>query len=361
MTEETPNEPDLLEALSGLRRLREPYDGPLRETVHDSLTEYPVLEALPVVEIGAGIGQLRGWLPAPIAAQAVHTDPEPRLLQVLSRASPEARVQRARAQELPFENGACGGVLALCVFDALGNEAEQSAALDEFARILAPGGRFVHFLDMGALLEHAFDEFDEQGLVPIPNVFTDPDEQEWPLDLLLLERDWLEHVLLYAHDVDHPLFTLFGPYFSAFLLKPFSRREAVSRYKLLASDGSAQRALALQAASAFHDSAQAGQPVRPLLPFHSSRHFAQVMEAAFAKDARFEIEFSGMVKRAERRKTASADATRYRSLCVGHERVSERIPPRLLTGENTDRTVQPGSVLVETGVFVFAARRHASG
>ena len=121
---------------------------------------------------------------------------------------------RATAEALPIAAGACGAVVGLCVIDAV---ADADAAAAEIARVLAPGGRFVHLLDMATLLEQPFAKLAGSGLVPIPNVFGDPGDHEWPLDIVLLQRDWLASLLRFAAGAGHPFAATFAPIFAPFL------------------------------------------------------------------------------------------------------------------------------------------------
>ena len=360
---DAPDGTDLVAVLDGLRSLRAPYEQLLRATVADILAKYPVLDGMPLVEIGSGIGQLRGWLPDRERGATLHTDPNHGALRALRRGAPDARAAMARAQSSPLRDGCCGGVLGLCVFDALGGRAEQEATVAELARILAPGARFVHFMDMGTLLDKYLVTFNEDGLVPIPNVYGDPDDHEWPLDVILFDRNWLEHILLFTQEVGHPLFQTFGPYFAAFILQPFDREEALRRFKALAGDGVAQRLLALHSASAFYAAAQRGYPVVPAVPFHSGLNFSTTMASLFERGGHFERELNGLVTRSVVARAGTDDLVRYRSLCVGHERIAEQLPKRLLAAEARDRfatsSIPAGHMLIEAGVFVFVARRAA--
>ena len=102
-------------------------------------------------------------------------------------------------------------------------------AVAEIARVLAPGGRFVHLLDMATLLEQPFEKLAGSGLVPIPNVFGDPGDHEWPLDVVLLRRDWLANLLRFAADAGHPFAATFAPIFAPFLADSVRRRRRDQR------------------------------------------------------------------------------------------------------------------------------------
>jgi len=132
----------LLGALDLLRQRRAPYSDLLTGIVAETLEGFPPLPGRPIVEIGAGAGQLRDWLPLPLRIRTLHTDPSLAALRTLVARALDARAAVARAEHLPVDAGACGAVLALCVFDALA-ERRQADAVNELARVLGPGGRFV--------------------------------------------------------------------------------------------------------------------------------------------------------------------------------------------------------------------------
>ncbi len=356
--------PGLVDALQGLRQLRAPYDDILKSIVGETLGTYPAIPGKPIVEIGAGTGQLRRWLPADVRDQVIHTDPADQALDLLRREAPDARTAVAPAQRLPFTDGACGGALGLCVFDTLHTAAVEDAAVAELARVLAPGAWFVHFLDMATLLDRPFQEFNAHGVVPVPNVFGDPDDHPWPLDIVLFEREWLRQILHFALQIEHPLVTMFGPYFGAFLLQPFDLGEAILRFKSIATNSAVQHALASQIASLFQLAVQQGHPARSAIPFHSGQYLSAVMETAFAKSGLFRTAFFDIVARSGWRPVAHGQTERYRSLCLGHERIRNDNPKRLLAASSRqDRAsydTRTDRVLIEAGVFVFVTQRIVS-
>ena len=201
------------------------------------------------------------------------------------------------------------------MFDAI---ADGDAAAAEIARLLPPGGRFWHFLDMATLLEAPFAKLHASNLVPIPNVLGDPAEHEWPLDILLLDRDWLAGLLDFSAGIDHPLAIAFAPSFAPFLKERFDADEAARAFKAIASSGDRRHALMSAFVSASRLAISSGYPARKPLPFHSGKYLKSVLDTAFGGDA-FEIELSEIVTRSASR--PATDRIRYRSLCLGHERV----------------------------------------
>ncbi|MEO8214982.1 MAG: class I SAM-dependent methyltransferase, partial [Myxococcales bacterium] len=272
------------------------------------------------------------------------------------------------ALALPFANGACGAVLALCVFDAIA-EADQPAVARELARVLPPGGRFIHFLDMATLLDAPFRKLAAAGMVPLPNVFSDPGDEEWPLDIYLVKREWLAGLLDFAVRTGHPLAAAFGPFFAAFLKAPpaFDVRVATDLFKALASDGARRQALATLLGSASRLAAQWGHPPVELVAFHSGRYLASVLQTTFANDGAFDVRMCELRTHLIRTTVPASDSSPlYRSLCLGHQRVMERLPARMLTSPPPEETpaasVTPQTLtartnMTEAGVLIFVAER----
>jgi SAM-dependent methyltransferase len=349
------NADDSLQGSLGLlERRRAPYAEALAAIAGDVLARFPPLDGRPLLEIGAGNGQLRAWLPAPLRARVVHSEPSAAAARALHRRAGGAAVIRAAAEALPVSSGACGAALGLCVFDAV---ADAAAAAAELARAVAPGGRFIHLIDMATLLEQPFAKLATSGLVPIPNVFGDPGDHEWPLDIVLLERRWLANLLRFAAQAGHPFAATFTPVFAPFLAEPFDAATATAAFKAIAGSGDRRRTLAALLASASRlFVAQGHTPVEPL-PFHSARYLQSLMQTALG-GAGFTIELSEIIARAIRRPAAADEqALRYRSLCVGHERLESALPRRLLLAGPAPEPPPPGEILVEAGVFAFVARR----
>ncbi len=94
------------------------------------------------LDLGTGTGRNLPWLPPGVAAVAV--DPCPQNLRAARRRAPGVALVRARAEALPFKDGAFETVLSGMVFCSVDDPA---AGLAEVRRVLAPGGAF-------RLLEH---------------------------------------------------------------------------------------------------------------------------------------------------------------------------------------------------------------
>ena len=343
---------ELRASLDLLGRRRAPYTEVLAAIAGDVLARFPPAAGRPLLEIGAGAGQLRGLLPADLRARGLHSEPSAAAARALRASAGGAAVVRATAEALPVAAGACGAVVGLCVMDAV---ADAGAAAAEIARVLAPGGRFVHLLDMATLLEQPFAKLAASGLVPIPNVFGDPGDHEWPLDIVLLKRDWLASLLRFSAGAGHPFAAAFAPILAPFLAPSFDAVTATNAFKAIAGSGDRRRTLAATLTSASRLAVAQGHPPVEPLPFHSARYLLSVLQASFT-GAGFTIELSEIVTRAVRRPARDDErGLRYRSLCLGHERLEDELPRRLLTGAAEPPAAR--EILVEAGVFAFVARR----
>jgi len=339
-------------ALDLLERRRAPYADALAAIASDVFARFPPQGGRPLLEIGAGTGQLRALVPAALRARLFESEPSGPAARVLGERARDAAIVRATAEALPIAAGPCGAVVGLAVLDAV---ADVAAAAGEIARVLAPGGRFVHLLDMATLLEQPFAKIAASGMVPIPNVFGDPGDHEWPLDIVLLERRWLANVLRYAAHAGHPFAATFAPAFGLLLAEPFQAKVATFAFQTIAGNGERRRMLATLLPSASRLAAAQGHPPVEPLPFHSGRYLQSLLATTF-EGAGFAIELSEIVAKALRRPAAADEqAIRYRSLCVGHERLESAPPRRLLTSDAP--APAPGEILVEAGVFAFVARK----
>ncbi|HYH67926.1 MAG TPA: class I SAM-dependent methyltransferase [Urbifossiella sp.] len=155
--------------LARLDRVRAPWDALTRRVVRAAVSRF--VPPGPLVEVGAGGGQLRAWLPPDRLADATHTDTSAPFLDVLRTRFPDAAVTPAPVTALPFADGSLAGVLGLCVLDTL---PDLGAARDEFRRVLRPGGVVLHVLDLATSPGAAFAELIARGEFPLPNFARDP-------------------------------------------------------------------------------------------------------------------------------------------------------------------------------------------
>ncbi len=195
----------------------------------------------PIVEIGSGAGQLYRWLPESVRSRVTLTDVSSELVNALTKSLPEAKALRADASALPFATASIAEVLGLCVFDIL---PQPEQAVSELARVLVPGGSFIHFLDLGTSLEPVFERLVAAGKVPLPNFF---DEQAFALglsplaDLLVVDRAALELVVALLTRAKHPAAASLISYLRPFLPATFNRVSAARFYVQLMSNAQQSR------------------------------------------------------------------------------------------------------------------------
>jgi SAM-dependent methyltransferase len=115
-----------------------------------------------VVDIGCGEGQLSRVL-AQGGADVVGLDPTHAQLRVARARGGSPSYARAAAEQLPVRDATCDGALACLVFEHI---TDHRPAIAEVARVLAPGGRFVWFLNhpllqcpgSGWVIDHILEE-----------------------------------------------------------------------------------------------------------------------------------------------------------------------------------------------------------
>ena len=136
-----------------------------------------------VLDVGTGEGQIARLAMKGGAAQVVGIDPTWAQLEVAHRRGGGPTYARAGAADLPFPDASFDAVVACLVFEHI-NQVDQ--ALAEVGRVLAPGGRFLFFLNHPLLQTPGSGWIDDQTL--------DPPEQYWRIGPYLIEDASLEEV-----------------------------------------------------------------------------------------------------------------------------------------------------------------------
>ena len=206
-----------------LARVRQPW-APLTQRIACAVVAQwcPPSAAL-VVEIGAGGGQLREWLPPQVAAITTQTEPSAAFLERLRQRYPGAKTLRADATLLPFASGSVDLVLALCVFDTL---PDLASVRDELQRVLRPGGAVIHFLDLATSPDCVFPELIAGGELPLTNfagdlalrdMLTDAQTAYLPAveefdDILAVQWIAFRSFVEMLAQARHPLAAELGPY-----------------------------------------------------------------------------------------------------------------------------------------------------
>jgi SAM-dependent methyltransferase len=133
-----------------------------------------------VLDVGCGEGQVARLVEA---ARVVGVDPTWAQLVVARQRGGGPAYGRAVAAALPFAAGSFDAVVACLVFEHI---RAVDDAIAEVSRVLAPGGRFVFFLNHPLLQTPSSGWIDDQIL--------DPPEQYWRIGPYLVEDESLEEV-----------------------------------------------------------------------------------------------------------------------------------------------------------------------
>lgn len=291
--------------LDHLARVRKPWEALTRRIVRATLAKFLPAPPGPVVEIGAGGGQLRDWLPPELAADITHTEPSGPLLESLRAQYPEARAIQAEATALPFATGTVGAVLGLCVFDTL---SDLAPVRDELARVLRPGGVVIHFLDLATSPDCLFPELIAGGELPLTNFARDPallevltDEQKAQLppagdfdEVIAVKWEPFRAFVGMLEAARHPLVANLGPYVG--LTAPGALDpDRLARGFMTASADPAKLLALNRALLTLTLSARGMGREWPLRAVSSRAHIRARLQAAFDPAHGFEVEFAGPV------------------------------------------------------------------
>ena len=134
-----------------------------------------------VLDVGTGEGQLARVAAECGAELVVGIDPTWTQVEVAQRKGGAPMYSRAEAATLPFADETFDCVLACLVFEHI---AAVDSAIAEVARVLAPGGRFVFFLNHPLLQTPGSGWIDDQIIM----------EQYWRIGPYLVEADEIEEV-----------------------------------------------------------------------------------------------------------------------------------------------------------------------
>lgn len=325
----------------------------------------------PVVEIGAGGGQLREWLPPEVAAVTTHTEPSEPFLRALRRRFPEAATSPAEATALPFEPGTVRAVLGLCVLDTL---ADLPSVRDELRRVLRPGGVVLHFLDLATSPDSLFPELIAGGELPLTNFARDPalrdvlsDAQKAVLppaddfdEVLAVRWDDFTRFAGMLEDAGHPLAADLGPYRG--LHRPGGLDPERLARDFMAASADPARLLALNRALLGLTLAARGMGREWRVRAVSSRsRLRERLNAAFAPEHGFVVEFARPVGAwevpAETLPSGVGFVLRHAGRTVHRAEVGE-VPGTPVEELEGGTPVRPGAPPVRaTTVEVFAARR----
>jgi SAM-dependent methyltransferase len=136
-----------------------------------------------VLDVGCGEGQVARLAHREGATVAIGVDPTAAQVLEAARRGGGPAYARADAARLPFRDGSFDAVVACLVFEHIRS---VDAAIEEVARVLAPSGRFLFFLNHPLLQTPNSGWIDDQVL--------DPPEQYWRIGPYLVEDETVEEV-----------------------------------------------------------------------------------------------------------------------------------------------------------------------
>jgi SAM-dependent methyltransferase len=119
-----------------------------------------------VLEVGCGTGNYLEAVGAITGADVHGIDPSSEMLERLRERLPEAKIQRAGAEELPFENGSLDFIYSV---DVIHHVLDRPAYFREARRVLKPGGTLCTVTDSAE---------DIQNRVPLSSHFPETIEHE---------------------------------------------------------------------------------------------------------------------------------------------------------------------------------------
>lgn len=369
-------------ALSSLASKRRPFEPLLKRVVEAVLHQHGPHGAATasVVEIGSGLGQLRALLPESILKAVTHTELSAKLTKGFSRRHPEARVLTADAAALPFDSGSVDTVLALCVFDSLDR---PDLARDEIRRVLAGGGKFVHFLDAATNVEPILKQLVLGGRLPLPNFFSDVsllspallDLERFGrflhpyIDLLSVPIPHFEGLLAVLAQAGHPMKDMLERYARPLLARPFDSLSAARAFVALTGSHAGSRPLyqALTSlVSTLSDPMYSTRFPFDLRPHSTLTHFQERLEGLFGERERFLRCMSSVVYARDFERNGS-EPLRAEVLRVGNVKSSRDWPAALGTPAEAlypdaapacEAAVRPSThVLREAAVYCFVAEK----
>jgi SAM-dependent methyltransferase len=348
-----PPEQAVFDKLVEVRRERAPYRELTRRVVESTLERFPPLGDGPILEIGAGDGQLRELLPEHLRARLVHTEPTVRGVAELRRRFPDARIEKASVSSLPFADGEIAMVIGLCVLDIVD---DLAAAARELARVLAPGAPVIHFLDQSPFLKTVFERLLPLGLVPLPNLFEDPSATHWPQDLLMVESAQLAQIAAVLAENEHPVAAPLEHYRLALSGTPLRVERAILEFDQLAGNKDSRALVGQAIRDAYElcsprERGELGELRGHLVS--SAKELAARLQAQFAHEGLFRVDLGDMTTAWEIVRGEGAGATRYASLAAGQYRLLRELPGHTLAEPRPD--VTEGELLRELAVLIFVA------
>ncbi|MEL7367840.1 MAG: class I SAM-dependent methyltransferase [Myxococcota bacterium] len=331
----------LLAKLDSVAEHRQHFASLFQHIAQTQLSELPTQG--PIVEIGAGDGQLTKCMPDVLHERLLLTEPDEDALERLRQRFGGVDCARAGAEDLPVAAGSVAAVVGCCVLDVVD---DLDAVIGEVHRSLRTNGVFLHLLDMSTDLSLLIDEVvTMSSLCLLPNVFTDPMAAPWPEDLMVAPREQLVLVAgALSNETDR---ALVGDYLAAFERSTF---DAIEVFNALHESTVGRRRffeafrMAMSSADEGQRQAFAEFAGRPL---SSSRVFND--RVLHAMGDRFRVEVATIVRRRESLPVVDGEPVARRSI-VGYTQSG-----RVTSPEDESSARRTSHAPHELGVHVLRA------
>lgn len=353
--------------LAHLARVRAPWDAPVRRAARAAAARFVPGAGGAAVELGAGGGQLRDWLPPALAAELVLTEPSAPFAAALRERHPGATVLAARADALPLPTGSARAALGLCVFDTL---RDLGSVRDELRRVLRPGGAVLHLIDLATSPDGLFPELIAGGAVPLTNFARDPallevltDAQRAALppagdfdEVLAVPWGPFRALLELLAATGHPLRARLGPYADLHRPGALDPDALALDYMRATSDPAGLLALNRALLELALTARRTGREW-PLRAVSARGHVRAKLCAAFGPAHGFEVTFAGPVSAWEAGADGSGFVLRHAGRTVRRAEVPADPFGTPVSDWDGDPLPPRAAPLRETTVEVFAARR----
>ncbi|MCL5429883.1 MAG: class I SAM-dependent methyltransferase [Candidatus Marsarchaeota archaeon] len=142
---------------------RESYTMSAKEALRSIMRKY-VVPRHRILEVGSGLGEFLRLAPE-YYRQVQQTDRSAEMAKANKAEDRNSNVAVADIYSLPFKSGSFDVVLGFSVFDTL---SDMEKALKEVKRVIAPKGKFMHFLDLQACGNLLVEKYESKGYVAFP-------------------------------------------------------------------------------------------------------------------------------------------------------------------------------------------------